>query len=103
MNDTAFDALANEHRRELLLDLLDENPQEVAVELPAGDDAGEPNTTHHRRIEMYHIHLPKLDDYGFIQWDRDTHEVTKGPRFEELRPLLECMVEHAQKPISSRN
>jgi len=31
MKDTLFDALANEHRRNLLVALLNENPQNAAV------------------------------------------------------------------------
>ncbi|ELY75168.1 hypothetical protein C487_13492 [Natrinema pallidum DSM 3751] len=44
--------------------------------------------------EMKHTHLPLLEDYGFIDWDRDTHEVTKGPNFDDIRPFLEMIVAH---------
>ncbi|WP_254532280.1 hypothetical protein [Natrinema gelatinilyticum] len=38
-----------------------------------------------------HNHLPKLEAYGFIRWDKNTHEVEKGPAFEHVRPLLEML------------
>ncbi|WP_436927670.1 hypothetical protein [Halosimplex amylolyticum] len=40
---------------------------------------------------MQHVHLPKLADYRFIEWNQGTHEVTKGPKFDEIRPLLELL------------
>lgn len=89
MNDQIFDALANEHRRRLLLALLHENPQDAIVEsLPRDGDAGDANPEQRHRIQMYHAHLPKLEDDGFIEWNEDTNEVTKGPQFDEIRPLL---------------
>ncbi|MDF9744903.1 transcriptional regulator [Natrinema salsiterrestre] len=44
--------------------------------------------------EMKHVHLPLLEDYGFIDWDEGNHEVTKGPKFDDIRPLLEMMARH---------
>ena len=46
---------------------------------------------------MVHTHLPKLEDEGFIGWDREENMVRKGPRFEEIQPLLELMHNHADK------
>jgi len=36
-----------------------------------------------------------LDDYGFVTWDEETNEVSKGPRFEDIRPLLELVDDQA--------
>jgi hypothetical protein len=36
-----------------------------------------------------------MEAAGFITWDRESNEVRKGPRFEELRPLLELLDNHA--------
>ncbi len=46
---------------------------------------------------MQHVHLPKLEEYGFIEWDRDSHEVRKGPKFNEIQPLLELLVSHSDE------
>jgi hypothetical protein len=89
MKDTLFDALANEHRRNLLVALLDENPQDAVVSDSADVDVGPLKTRHRLRTAMHHHHLPKLDDYGFVEWQTDTQEVHRGPQFEEIRPLLE--------------
>lgn len=40
-----------------------------------------------------HVHLPLLEQQGYIDWDRRHHEVTRGPRFDELRPLLDTIEE----------
>lgn len=96
MKDTAFDALANEHRRDLLVALLDENPPDAAVHASGAVDAGALKSKHGVQTAMYHSHLPKLVDYGFIRWNVDTQEVARGPHFGELRPLLECIDEYAE-------
>ena len=85
MNDNCFDALSNGHRRSLLVDLLEENPQRVAEHLPTSDREQQ------LRAAAYHAHLPRLEDYGFIRWDRATAEIEKGPKFDEIRPLLEFL------------
>ncbi|RDZ39519.1 transcriptional regulator [Haloferax sp. Atlit-4N] len=91
MNDAMFNALGDEHRRELLLDLLETNPQTVATQIPAEGETAQADTDRKTRIAMYHTHLPKLECQGFIRWNKETDEVIKGPQFEEIRPLLECL------------
>jgi len=88
MNDNTFDALADEQRRTLLLELLESNPQDAKIESSSGA-SGLTDNEKRAQIVMYHTHLPKLEDYGHIEWNRAANEVVKGPRFEEIRPLLE--------------
>jgi len=97
MNNNTFDALANEHRRRLLVALSDENPQPDNVQSSATVGVGVMQTEQPVRVELYHVHLPKLEDYGFIQWNKDTGEISKGSQFSEIRPLLECIVDHTEK------
>jgi hypothetical protein len=47
--------------------------------------------------EYVHLHLPKLAACGYIQWDKQTHEVSKGPRFGEIEPLLELVQTHSDQ------
>lgn len=87
-----LDALGNIQRRKLLLALLNHNPQDdESVVIDAEETAGEELT---RLVEMKHSHLPKLEEYGFISWNQETNQVSKGPNFEEIRPLLELLSEH---------
>lgn len=45
-------------------------------------------------IELAHHHLPKLEELGFVYWDRESGIVTEGDEFERLEPLLEVLTEH---------
>ena len=92
MFDDALDAIANLQRRRLLVALLEHNPIDDAPVVIADDDAEAEAVE--RLVQIKHVHLPKLEEYGFIEWDRDTHEVIKGPRFDEIRPMLELLVDH---------
>lgn len=88
MSDKIFDALAHEQRRQLLFSLLEHNPQNPANLSAPSEDSSEPAE---EAISRHHVHLPKLVDYGYIEWNRDADIVTKGPRFDEIRPLLEFL------------
>lgn len=93
--DSMVDAVADVQRRILLIALLDHNPQDDAPIVVVNSES-ESNAI--ERLEtMKHVHLPKLADYGFIEWDRDTHKVGKGPNFDEIRPLLELLDDHADE------
>ena len=37
---------------------------------------------------LYHSHLPRLADAGYIDWDRQTGVLSQGPRFTEIEPML---------------
>ena len=86
--DTHLDALGHVDRRRLLLALL--NAEEAA--LPVKLDRLEYETAESDvLLSFYHEHLPKLEDLGFVNADPDHHAVTRGPRFEEIKPLLELL------------
>ena len=106
MVDTIFEALANEHRRRLLIELLDYDFRRIGRPSGASWEITEANEELLRRhlsssrtiddadetlVRLRHVHLPKLADFGFIEWDRGARVVTRGPRFEEIRPLLEFL------------
>ncbi|WP_311173586.1 hypothetical protein [Halobellus ordinarius] len=86
------DALANVQRRKLLIALLAHNPQDDSPVVLAESD--EEADAVERLITMRHVHLPKLVDHGFIEWKEESREVIKGPKFDEIRPLLELLDEH---------
>ena len=67
--------------------------QEAEQWQPADDDGdriGEPSIP----ANLYHRHLPKLAEMGLIEWNRETHQVTRGPEYERLRPLLAFLDEY---------
>lgn len=91
--DNALDALGDVQRRRLLIALLDHNPQDDSPVVVAGGD----EDAVERLISMEHVHLPKLADYDYIEWDREAHEVSKGENFDEIRPLLELFADHKEE------
>ena len=93
MLDEQFDAMTHPLRRRLLVRLLEHNPQKGDVDPSSLHEGEQPVEV--LEAEMFHTHLPKLEDAGFIVWHQDTNEVVKGPRFEEIRPLLELIDAHA--------
>jgi hypothetical protein len=48
-------------------------------------------------IELYHVHLPKLDTAGYIEWNRETREVMKGPQYDEIETFLTLIENHADE------
>jgi hypothetical protein len=46
-------------------------------------------------VELHHVHLPKLETYDVIEWDRDDGEITRGAEFETFRPGIVAVVDNA--------
>lgn len=90
--DDMLDALADKQRRALLAALTDHEPQDDVLSISDGSDKADDEMDY--LIRMRHVHVPKLTKYGFIDWNESAHEVTKGPNFEEIRPLLESLDDH---------
>ena len=88
-------ALANPYRRQLLLALMEHNPQ--------ADDDSDPLDIHPEgedsftQMNISMGHLPMLDDMGIIDWDQDDNEISKGPDWEEFEPLLQLIVENKER------
>lgn len=96
MFDEALDALKSDQRRRVLFALLagDSRSDPDPAIVP---DAAEGDPREDLSIETHHVHLPKLADYGFIEWDRETGEIRRGPNFGKIRPLLELLRDHAEE------
>lgn len=50
-------------------------------------------TPERREVEddLIENHLPALEEAGYIEWDRESGTISKGPRFDEIEPVLELM------------
>jgi Ser-tRNA(Ala) deacylase AlaX len=88
-----FNALTHPYRRHVLVLVGEYNPRDedefVVEDITTEDDDLELLTT-----ELYHVHLPKLVDAGYIEWDEETRIIRRGPNFEEIAPLLRLMDDH---------
>lgn len=90
--DSLLEALANGYRRELLLALLEHNPQDA--------DESDPLDIHHSgafeesEFDIFMNHLPMLEQLGIIEWKQEAEEINKGPDWEEFAPLLKLIADH---------
>ncbi|MFP8888365.1 hypothetical protein ACLI4U_01160 [Natrialbaceae archaeon A-CW2] len=87
------DALGAQVRRQILLTLLDHNPvgqtETMAKIHPRKKDV--------RELELIHVHLPTLDDMGYIVWDSDNENIVKGPNWEEIEPVIRLLRENSDE------
>jgi len=79
--DDAFRVLADADRRRLLLALLDRGGGSIAL-----DEPGRHGITA-SRVELHHVHLPKLAEKGFVECDREEAPLGRGARYHELRAV----------------
>lgn len=85
--DCVFSALSHAARRRLLIALTNENPRRIH-ELPLEGSVGETEV-----IDLYHRHLPQLDEAEFIDWDRETGRITRGREFDAILPFLDFLAD----------
>jgi hypothetical protein len=78
--DDYLQLLANEQRRRLLRALLGSDGSATV-------DADDPAA----RARLYHVHLPKLESAGLVDWNRRQRTVVRGPTFDDVVPLLEAI------------
>lgn len=87
--DGIMDVLSSQVRRCVLIAFLEgisETDIETLRQRAGVEDAGK---------VLHHVHLPKLAHAGYIEWDRDSNVVARGPRYNEIEPLLELLREHS--------
>ena len=90
-----FEILSHEYRRRILMAVEQANPRDEGEITPGSITDGEDDQALAvLQQKIYHSHLPKLNDAGFIDWNQDTGIITRDPRFEEIVPLLRLMHEH---------
>ena len=89
-----FDALGDEHRLRILVSLYLADPgEEFWPEdlLRVGEHRDDVFPA------LYHVHFPKLDQLGLVEWNREENSVTRGPEFGAVDQLLDCLVVHDEE------
>lgn len=89
-----FDALRNSERRRILIELvrsIEEGEPDIqyAVPLAFNDNPA--------WIRLVHVDLPKLEDYGFIDWDRDSQTIRPGENWEDIETVLKLLLDGRER------
>lgn len=77
--------LLSDETRRRILQVLHENPgilstEDLAEQLIADSDDATPADTERLQIRLHHVHLPKLAEYGLINWDKQEQAVSTPNR-----------------------
>lgn len=95
--DNVLETMADVYRRRVLVELLDHNPQDDDdTQVPERVTIADEDLAT-LRTQIRHVHLPKLEAAGLVEWDREANVLRRGPRFAEIRPLLRLMDDHADE------
>lgn len=91
--DDHFDALADGQRRAVLVAMLEERRSAAGRPTARVERFGEEDAD---RTALRHTHLPKLENYGLIRWNRPGREITTGPTFDEIEPFLTLLADDGE-------
>lgn len=89
--DVMIEALRSQARRSVLWTLLDGTATSV-------DRLEQSIDAENAGVQLYHSHLPKLDQAGYIEWHGRAQVVTRGMKFFEIEPLLRFLQDYATVP-----
>ena len=86
--DCAFDALSHPYRRRVVWHL---DNQECETEVTIGELTTESETAEQLELELSHIHLPKLEDLDYIDWNETNGTIQRGQRFDEIASIFRLL------------
>lgn len=86
--DGMMSILSREARRFVLLTLLDEDAETSLKFIRESLDS------ERVEVQLYHTHLPKLEQAGYIEWEPGSDHISRGPKFDEIEPLLRLLEEY---------
>jgi hypothetical protein len=90
--DDQLKVLSSSDRRQLLHTLTEDAAHTTPVDSPHNMETNGGNRD--QAVVMHHVHLPRLEDHSLITWKEETGEITRGPQFDEIEPLLEAFTEN---------
>ena len=90
--DEVLDTLCSPIRRRLLFSLYERGRDDG--ELPIQHVSGLAFEEGNIWAELHHVHLPKLQEKGYVRWDSDEHTITRGPEWNQIEPLLRLVYNH---------
>jgi len=81
--DRALDALGDPYRRRLLARLHDSAPSVGVAVTDVEPDAVPP--------DVHHVHLPKLERYGYVETTHDERLAYRGESFDEVAAVMRVL------------
>ena len=104
--EAACSLLAESERRFLLYQLAehrDANLEDVVTGIAAWELDEDPaliekETRQRVYVSLVHNHLPRLADYGIIEYDLRSGDIVLGEGFDDIRPLLEQFKQTEEEP-----
>lgn len=91
--DDVFEVLADRQRRHVIKYLLECDPpvttREIADALQSRDQVGSVEKHRELRISIHHIHLPKLDENGIVDYDSEANQVVDWENVESMEPYID--------------
>lgn len=87
--DRSYDLLSHAYRRQVLYALREDGTATAGELADALLTAGLADVRDRALAALVHTHLPKLDDYGIVAYDRDDGVVALADGVSRLEPFLE--------------
>lgn len=84
------DILSSRHRRLMMVSL-----RQGVVESEADFMFRSGNDYEETERSLRQDHLPRLEEAGYIEWDRESGGISEGPRFDEIEPIPELIENHS--------
>jgi len=110
--DAVFTVLLDEHRRCALYYLrergsvtIEELATVVTGWVQVREDAfsvATPDDRERVRAALHHVHLPRIDEEGFVRYDRDSGQVTLAAVPPMLESVLDCSLERDRREAGRR-
>lgn len=73
------------------MSLLDDGETEDGDAFTPRDVRTEDEDIEELTAKLCHIHLPKLAEAGYIEWERETQTIRRKPKFDTVAPLVELV------------
>lgn len=106
-SSAACDLLSHPIRRRLLV-LFSEasvwSITDLATEIAARERSTSPTdlssaTIRRTQIELVHNHVPRLADYGVLEWDGRSGDVVRSDRYEELESIRQTALDSEEQSL----
>lgn len=98
--EAAFLALSNQYRRQILVALFDQ-PSRSQTGIDPMDAVTEEFLNGPElvalKLDLKHAQLPKLEEMRFIEYNEQLDEVSRGPEWDAIAPLLRILQEHQEE------